>query len=199
MNGVIAFANPAATTLLGRQAEELVGRVFGIPIVAGETTEVDVPLPGGESRVAELRVAETEWEGSAALLAALRDVTERKRLEEELRRQAEQLAEADRLKDQFLVMLAHELRNAGLTIVPTQAARTTHTTSGPPARPRRVLIVDDNRFSADSLASFLKLSGHQPRIAYNGHEALELADSFRRDYVLLDIGLPQMDGWYVAI
>ena len=105
MNGVIAFANPAATSLLGRKAEELVGSVFGIPVVAGETTEIDVPRGGGESRVAELRVVQTEWEGHPALLASLRDVTDRKRLEEDLRRQAEQLAEADRLKDQFLAML----------------------------------------------------------------------------------------------
>ena len=67
-----------------------------------------------------------------------------------------------------------------------------------PRVPRHVLIVDDNRFSADSLASFLKLSGHQTRIAYSGAEALVVASSFRPDFVLLDIGLPEMDGFEVA-
>ena len=69
---------------------------------------------------------------------------------------------------------------------------------GAPPAARRVLIVDDNRFSADSLASFLEFSGHQVRIAYSGHEALALAGSFRPDFVLLDIGLPEMDGFEVA-
>jgi two-component system CheB/CheR fusion protein len=110
-DGTIAYANPAATTLLGRTAEDLAGQVFGMPIVAGAATEVDIPRPGGESRVAELRVVVTEWEGHQALLASLHDVTERKQMEEELRRQAELLKEADRRKDQFLAMLAHELRN----------------------------------------------------------------------------------------
>ncbi len=110
-DGVIAYANPAATTLLNRRAEDLIGSVFGIPVVAGEITEIDVPRPPSEFRVAELRVVETEWEGRPALLASLRDVTERKRLEEHLRRQADELAEAAQRKDEFLAMLAHELRN----------------------------------------------------------------------------------------
>jgi two-component system CheB/CheR fusion protein len=110
-DGKIAFANPAAANLLGRAADDLRGQIFGIPIVAGETTEIDIQRRGGDVRVAELRVVETEWEGRPALLVSLHDVTERKHLEEALRRQAEQLSEADRRKDEFLAMLAHELRN----------------------------------------------------------------------------------------
>ena len=109
--GVIGYVNPAAAALLGRPAGVLIGHAFGIPIVPGATTEVDIPRADGPPRVAELRVVETEWDGAPALLASLRDVTERKQLEEELRRQAGQLAEADRRKDEFLAMLAHELRN----------------------------------------------------------------------------------------
>jgi PAS domain-containing protein len=115
-DGIIAFANPAACVLLGRRANELIGTVFGIPVVPGETAEVDLPLAGGDVRVAELRVSEAEWEEQPAYLAMLRDVTERRRLEEQLRRQAEELAAADRRKDEFLAMLAHELRNPLATI-----------------------------------------------------------------------------------
>jgi len=110
-DGVILFANQAAAFLLNRPAQRLMGEQFGIPIIAGETTEVDLPLPGGGHRVAEMRVVGTEWERKPALLATLRDISDRKRLEEELRQKIAELAQADRRKDEFLAMLAHELRN----------------------------------------------------------------------------------------
>lgn len=110
-DGTIRYVNPAATRLLNRPAADLVGEYFGIPILAGNTTEVDLPLSGSEIRVAEMRVVETEWEGEPALLASLRDISDRKRLEEELRQKIDELALADQRKDEFLAMLAHELRN----------------------------------------------------------------------------------------
>jgi two-component system CheB/CheR fusion protein len=110
-DGMIRYANPAATILLNRSASELVGQYFGIPIIAGETTEIDLPLRTGEVGVAEMRVVDTEWEGEPALLASLRDISDRKRLEEELRQKITELAVADQRKDEFLAMLAHELRN----------------------------------------------------------------------------------------
>jgi two-component system CheB/CheR fusion protein len=83
--GTICFVNSAAEALLGRTAGALCGRSFGIPIVHGGTTEIDVSRPGGQVRIAEMRVVETEWEGKPALLASLRDITERKRAEEAMR------------------------------------------------------------------------------------------------------------------
>src|SRR5271157_5761454 len=77
-SGTIRYANPAASRLLRRSHQELIGRPFGIPIVPGETTEVDLPLSCGEVRVAEMCVVETEWDGEPAFLATLRDVSERK-------------------------------------------------------------------------------------------------------------------------
>ena len=110
-DGMLRYANPAATVLLNRTAGELVGRYFGIPISAGGTTEIDLPFSDGEVGVAEMRVVETEWEGEPALLASLRDISDRKRLEEQLRQKISELAVADQRKDEFLAMLAHELRN----------------------------------------------------------------------------------------
>jgi CheY-like chemotaxis protein len=66
------------------------------------------------------------------------------------------------------------------------------------ASPRRVLIVDDNEDAANSLAMILKLSGHETASVYTAMDALERAVSFRPDVVLLDIGLPGMDGYEVA-
>jgi CheY-like chemotaxis protein len=63
---------------------------------------------------------------------------------------------------------------------------------------RRILIVDDNRDSAESMAMLLQLSGHATWIAYDGHAALTLAAEHAPEVVLLDIGLPGMDGYQVA-
>ena len=81
--GVVRFVNRAAESLFGREANELTGAAFGFPIVDGETTEIDIICRGGEVTVAEMRVVETEWEGEAAHLASLRDITDRKRAEGE--------------------------------------------------------------------------------------------------------------------
>jgi CheY-like chemotaxis protein len=62
----------------------------------------------------------------------------------------------------------------------------------------RVLVVDDNVDSADSIAMLLQVSGHEVRVAYSGQEALETAAEYQPDIVLLDIGLPGMDGYEVA-
>jgi signal transduction histidine kinase/ActR/RegA family two-component response regulator len=74
-DGIIGFVNPAAEELLGRRAEDLIGKPFGAPLLPGRTTEVEVPHGTGV-RVAEIRVVEIEWEGELAHLASLRDVTE---------------------------------------------------------------------------------------------------------------------------
>jgi two-component system, chemotaxis family, CheB/CheR fusion protein len=66
------------------------------------------------------------------------------------------------------------------------------------APPRRVLIVDDNEDAANSLAMILKLGGHETASVYTAVDALQRAAAFRPDVVLLDIGLPGMDGYEVA-
>ncbi len=64
---------------------------------------------------------------------------------------------------------------------------------------RRVLIVDDNRDAAASLAMMLSLLGHELRTAHDGLEALELAEAFRPDLMLLDIGLPRLNGYEICL
>jgi CheY-like chemotaxis protein len=65
-------------------------------------------------------------------------------------------------------------------------------------RPCRILVVDDNVDMARSMARLLNASGYELSIAHNGAEGLELAPTFRPDLVLLDIGLPDMNGCEVA-
>jgi signal transduction histidine kinase len=69
---------------------------------------------------------------------------------------------------------------------------------GPERRPRRVLVVDDNKDAATSLAAVLRHEGHDVRLAYDGPEALAAAASDKPQVVLLDIGMPGMDGYEVA-
>ncbi len=84
------FANPAAERLIGRAAQALEGTRLGFPLVPGESSEIDV-VGGPTPRTAEMRVVAIDWEGQPAALASLRDVTERKRAEDELRRLSAEL------------------------------------------------------------------------------------------------------------
>jgi PAS domain S-box-containing protein len=60
---------------------------------------------------------------------------------------------------------------------------------------RRILVVDDNRDSAASMAMMLQLLGHEVRTAHDGLETLELAERFRPQVVLMDIGMPRLNGY----
>ena len=62
----------------------------------------------------------------------------------------------------------------------------------------RVLVVDDNQDAAQSLALLLEMVGHQVSLAYDGPSAIQAASDFQPDVVLLDIGLPKINGYEVA-
>ena len=72
--------------------------------------------------------------------------------------------------------------------------------SAPPADviSRRVLVVDDNADSAEAMALLLRLKGHSVETAYDGEEALATADRFRPEAVLLDLGMPKLNGFEVC-
>ncbi|HEY2608426.1 MAG TPA: PAS domain S-box protein [Paraburkholderia sp.] len=65
----------------------------------------------------------------------------------------------------------------------------------PEVPPLRILLVDDNHDSADSLAMLLELKGHEVRIAYGGEQALEIAPRFVPQLAVIDIAMPKMDGY----
>lgn len=69
---------------------------------------------------------------------------------------------------------------------------------GKPSSKARILVVDDNVDTVRGMARLLKLIGHEVRTAHDGHEALKVAREFEPEIILLDIGLPGMDGYTVA-
>jgi signal transduction histidine kinase len=69
--------------------------------------------------------------------------------------------------------------------------------AGAPGK-RRILVVDDNVDAATSLALMLSMTGNELQVAHGGQEALDKAAAFRPDVVLLDIGMPEMDGYETA-
>jgi PAS domain S-box-containing protein len=95
---------------------------------------------------------------------------------------------------EFIVYLPRTQDGASLAAAPaeTAAARTG------PMSPRRVLVVDDNRDSADTLAELLRMMGNEVLVAHDGTAALACAPQFKPDVVLLDIGLPDVSGYDVA-
>lgn len=83
-DGEVLYVNSAAEHLFGRNETELIGSEFGFPLLTGGKTEVGIIHKSGLNIVVEMRVVQIEWLGKPAYLASLRDVTDRKKAEEEL-------------------------------------------------------------------------------------------------------------------
>ncbi len=109
------------------------------------------------------------------------------------------------------VLVRSEGRNRGseftvrlpaTTASPAEASASiaAHAAQASPPSPAglRVLVVDDNRDVADSTASVMRMNGCDVHVAYDGRAALESVQRLRPDAVLLDIGLPAIDGYLVA-
>ncbi len=111
----VKFLNPAAELLLRHPREEILGRQLGFPLTENQSTKLEIPLPGGEKKIAEVQVAQIEWENKKAFLLSMTDVTELMRLEQ-MRAEVKERRRLDKLKDDFISTVSHELRTP-LTIV----------------------------------------------------------------------------------
>ena len=83
-----------------------------------------------------------------------------------------------------------------VSLLPNQPAVETSLTH--PGTHLRILVADDNRDSAESLAMLLTLEGNETRTAHDGLETLEVAAAFRPDVILLDLGMPKLNGFEVC-
>ena len=89
-------------------------------------------------------------------------------------------------------------RAASLAAGPAGSGRQTAASEAPQQVLHRILVVDDNADAAETLQMLLKSLGHEVHVANDGRQAIEAAVEFRPDIVLLDIGMPGMDGYEVA-
>jgi signal transduction histidine kinase len=97
---------------------------------------------------------------------------------------------------EFLIRLPRRFDNARAP--PAAVSEAPKGTAASAASQRRILIVDDNKDALESLATLMEMAGHTVQSAGDGEAALALAVTFRPDLVLLDLGLPRMDGYEVA-
>jgi signal transduction histidine kinase/ActR/RegA family two-component response regulator len=92
---------------------------------------------------------------------------------------------------EFIVRLPENIHAPVAPTVAVVSPATTHIK-------RRILVADDNRDAADSLAFMLRIAGHEVCTAYDGRQALELMESFRPGVAVLDIGMPRLNGYDTA-
>jgi PAS domain S-box-containing protein len=199
-DGLVRFVNPAAEALFGRTAAELVGEEFGVPLIGEDTAELDiVRRDRTEPIVAELRSAETQWNGESAQLVSLRDVTDRKKAEqrahrllleqasreraEEAMRRSRFLSEASAALDASLDLdttlteLARLMvpRLGDWCVIDLTADRTTKRVANVHARPELQPLLERVAQSSDGVTTRLRANAVQVVRGLDGARLRELA------------------------
>jgi two-component system, cell cycle sensor histidine kinase PleC len=100
--GKIEYMNPAAEAVFNRKTESFIGKELGLPLVDGESTEIDIFRPGKDPGVGEMHVVETEWLNKKARIITIYDITERRKIEAGLEKTRKKLAAAKKSADQAL-------------------------------------------------------------------------------------------------
>ncbi|MEW6088890.1 MAG: EAL domain-containing protein [bacterium] len=85
-NGVIRFINSTAKNIFGRKIDDLMDNYIGLPVVDNKLTEVDIVMEEGRAGTGEISFVETKWEGKKAYLLFVRDITEYKKSQKEIKR-----------------------------------------------------------------------------------------------------------------
>jgi signal transduction histidine kinase len=136
--GTTRFVNAAAEKILGASAVQLLGRPFPYAARIGETTQIEVPRPGGAVAVVEMRVTGLQWDSGPAGLASLRDITDLRRMEK-LRSEIAERRRVDKLKDEWIETVSHDLRTP-LTII-KGAVSELHDGRAEPLQPQQAKLV----------------------------------------------------------
>ncbi len=133
--GSVLFVNPAAEVLLNRTADELVGQPFGFPAVDSGAVEIELVRRDGTTPVVEMRTVRMEWQGKKVLLASLRDITERKKMEDALGKANSKLkktvAELEKANKTILQQQKSVIEEERLKLLLQMAGATAHELSQP--------------------------------------------------------------------
>jgi signal transduction histidine kinase len=149
-DGHILFANPATASLFGRPLVNMIGELFGFPVIGGEWAELNI----GRDTVAEMRAVDIEWHGIPAYLVSLRDITERKQVENALARAKHETELASRAKTEFIANMSHELRTPLNSIIGFSDILM-HEVYGPMGRPEYLGYAKDINYSGRHLLSLI--------------------------------------------
>ncbi len=163
---VVRYANAAAVSLLARPREEIVGRPTTLILNPERPRETTLERRDQEPAVVEVRVAQIEWKGGPAWLAAVRDVSQIKKLEQ-ARAEIRERRRMDQLKDQLLSTVSHELRTP-LSVVKAIIGNLRDKLAGPMSPEQAELVATADRH-VDRLTrllnNFLDLSRLESRRA----------------------------------
>ncbi|MBI4986192.1 MAG: PAS domain S-box protein, partial [Rhodocyclales bacterium] len=110
MDGYVVLSNPAVAQIFQRSQDEFDGELFGFPVASGKSTEISILRKDGAMAVAEMRVSEAYWERDRVFIILLRDITERKRMEDALRHAKEELAALYHCAPLGVIALEQDLR-----------------------------------------------------------------------------------------
>lgn len=163
MSGAVQFVNQAALDLFGRSERELLNETLWFSMKDGASTEIEI-LRGRDYRACEMRVVAVDWLGAAALMASIRDNTERRKAEA-------QLAVADRLVSigTLAASVAHEINNPLAAVLANLELAARSATDDSVSAELRELITDARdaadrvRVIASVLRVFSRASEEQPK------------------------------------
>ena len=153
--GLVRYANPAAEVMFARRAAEMIGHSLDLPI-SEDIVTIDIARHNGDRGVAEVRMAEIDWEGGRARLATLRDITDRQKLEAALLH-AEKLQALGTLAGG----IAHDFNNILLAVSGNAKLALEHLPQGGPAHTHVLEIAKAGRRAVALTKKILSFSRQQ--------------------------------------